>query len=122
MSDDVRAGFVDENLLVVHRLWSTRRWYTERNAYLRSAHHPELEIVASSHLYLFATTVYGHVKHQKLESQLHSHGIILKFCINCFETDDNIYILVDCESHGTHVAGIVAANFQDSPHFNGMDP
>ena len=31
-------------------------------------------------------------------------------------------IVVDAGSHGTHVAGIVAANFPDKPDLNGMAP
>ena len=47
---------------------------------------------------------------------------LLNFGVNIYEDGDVLSIVADCGSHGTHVAGIVAANFPDRPELNGMAP
>lgn len=50
------------------------------------------------------------------------HGLMLNFAVNIYNDGDLLSIVVDCGTHGTHVAGILAANFPDAPHLNGMAP
>ncbi|KAI0566974.1 Peptidase S8/S53 [Gracilaria domingensis] len=49
-------------------------------------------------------------------------GVMMNFGINIYEDGDLVSIVVDGGSHGTHVAGILAAHFSDSPHLNGLAP
>lgn len=51
-----------------------------------------------------------------------SHGIMLNFGVKIYNDGDILSIIVDCSSHGTHVAGILAANFPEAPHLNGLAP
>lgn len=50
------------------------------------------------------------------------NGVMLNFAVNVYNSGDILSIVVDCGSHGTHVAGILAANFPDAPHLNGIAP
>lgn len=50
------------------------------------------------------------------------NGVMMHFGVNVHEDGNMLSIVVDGGSHGTHVAGIVAANYPDAPHLNGMAP
>ncbi len=47
---------------------------------------------------------------------------LLNFALNIYEDGDILSIVADAGSHGTHVAGIVAAYRPDEPEMNGMAP
>lgn len=47
---------------------------------------------------------------------------LLNFALNIYEEGNLLSIVVDCGGHGTHVAGIVAANYPDHPDMNGIAP
>jgi tripeptidyl-peptidase-2 len=49
-------------------------------------------------------------------------SLLLNYCVTIFEEGKRLSIVCDAGSHGTHVAGIVAANFPDSPELNGVAP
>lgn len=49
-------------------------------------------------------------------------GTALSYVVQVYEEGDVVSIVVDSGSHGTHVAGIVAANFEDAPERNGVAP
>eukprot|EP00178_Gracilaria_changii_P027653 TRINITY_DN899_c0_g1_i1.p1 TRINITY_DN899_c0_g1~~TRINITY_DN899_c0_g1_i1.p1 ORF type:complete len:1714 (-),score=192.31 TRINITY_DN899_c0_g1_i1:865-6006(-) len=49
-------------------------------------------------------------------------GVMMNFGVNIYEKGNLVSIVVDGGSHGTHVAGILAAHFPDSPHLNGLAP
>jgi tripeptidyl-peptidase-2 len=49
-------------------------------------------------------------------------SLLLNYCVTIFEEGQRLSIVCDAGSHGTHVAGIVAANFPDSPELNGVAP
>ncbi|CAN8073947.1 unnamed protein product [Agarophyton chilense] len=49
-------------------------------------------------------------------------GIMMNFGVNVYEDGNLVSIVVDGGSHGTHVTGILAAHFPDSPHLNGLAP
>ena len=44
------------------------------------------------------------------------------FSVNIFDNGDTVSINVDAGAHGTHVAGIVAANHPNNPEINGVAP
>ena len=50
------------------------------------------------------------------------NSVLLNFAVNIYEEGKRLSIVVDAGSHGTHVAGIVAANFPDKPALNGIAP
>ena len=47
---------------------------------------------------------------------------LVNFAVNIYDEGDTLSIVVDCGDHGTHVAGIVAANYPDRPELNGIAP
>jgi len=47
---------------------------------------------------------------------------LFNFAVNIYEDGNLLSIVADCGSHGTHVAGIVAANHPDAPELNGLAP
>jgi len=47
---------------------------------------------------------------------------LLNYVLNVYEDGDRLSIVADAGSHGTHVAGIVAAHFPDRPELNGIAP
>lgn len=49
-------------------------------------------------------------------------GVMLNFVVKFYNGGDVLSIVVDCSSHGTHVASILAANFPEAPHLNGLAP
>ncbi|PXF42650.1 Tripeptidyl-peptidase 2 [Gracilariopsis chorda] len=49
-------------------------------------------------------------------------GIMMNFGVNVYNDGNLVSIVVDGGSHGTHVAGILAAHFPDAPHLNGLAP
>jgi tripeptidyl-peptidase-2 len=49
-------------------------------------------------------------------------SLLLNYCVTIFEEGKRLSIVCDAGSHGTHVAGIVAANFPDNPALNGVAP
>ena len=49
-------------------------------------------------------------------------GTSLTYCVQVYEDGDILSVVTDSGSHGTHVAGIVAASFDDAPHLNGVAP
>jgi tripeptidyl-peptidase II len=50
------------------------------------------------------------------------NSVLLNFAVNIYEDGKRLSIVVDAGSHGTHVAGIVAANYTDKPALNGIAP
>ena len=46
----------------------------------------------------------------------------LNYGINVYEDGNRLSIVADCGAHGTHVAGIVAANFPGQPELSGIAP
>ncbi|MBZ0269705.1 S8 family serine peptidase [bacterium] len=47
---------------------------------------------------------------------------LYNFALNVYEDGNLLSIVSDCGAHGTHVAGIVAANHPDRPELNGIAP
>ncbi|MAG93163.1 MAG: hypothetical protein CMJ48_05375 [Planctomycetaceae bacterium] len=47
---------------------------------------------------------------------------LLNFGVNIFDDGTRLSIVVDCGSHGTHVAGIVAGHHPEQPELNGLAP
>jgi tripeptidyl-peptidase-2 len=47
---------------------------------------------------------------------------LLTFSVNVYDDGDIVSIVTNAGSHGTHVAGICAANFPDKPELNGVAP
>lgn len=60
----------------------------------------------------------------RIEQQVGELGFAsaLSFCVQIYEDGDRLCIVTDAGSHGTHVAGIIAANFPDQPELNGVAP
>ncbi|MBI1249618.1 S8 family serine peptidase [bacterium] len=60
----------------------------------------------------------------KVKRQYSTFGEVdlVTFAINIYEEGNILSIVVDAGTHGTHVAGIIAANFPDSPEKNGVAP
>eukprot|EP00966_Prymnesium_polylepis_P019213 442813-Prymnesium_polylepis.1 len=49
-------------------------------------------------------------------------GSALSYCVQVYDGGDLLSVVTDAGSHGTHVAGIVAACFEGSPERNGVAP
>jgi tripeptidyl-peptidase II len=47
---------------------------------------------------------------------------LVNFGVNIYENGHVLSIVNDCHPHGTHVAGIVSANYPKKPEFNGVAP
>ena len=60
-------------------------------------------------------------RHERQFSQL-GFGTELTYCVQVYDEGATLCIVTDAGSHGTHVAGIVAANFEDAPERNGVAP
>ena len=60
----------------------------------------------------------------RVEQQVGELGFAsaLSFCVQIYEDGDTLCIVTDAGSHGTHVAGIIAANFPEQPELNGVAP
>lgn len=60
----------------------------------------------------------------RLEHQYATFGSedLFNFAVNVYDEGNLLSIVADAGAHGTHVAGIVAANFPDAPEYNGLAP
>lgn len=55
-------------------------------------------------------------------SRTKDSAALLNYALNIYEEGKRLCIAADAGSHGTHVAGIVAACFPDQPELNGIAP
>ena len=53
-------------------------------------------------------------RHERQLGQL-GFGTELTYCVQVYDEGDTLCIVTDAGSHGTHVAGIVAASFEVTP-------
>ena len=60
----------------------------------------------------------------RAERQWASFGkrAMMNFALNIYDDGDTLSIVTDVGAHGTHVAGIVAANYPGQPELNGLAP
>ncbi len=60
----------------------------------------------------------------RLERQWSTFGDedLLNYAVNIYADGNLLSLVCDVGSHGTHVAGIVAANYPDQPELNGLAP
>ncbi|MEW4455355.1 S8 family serine peptidase [Bremerella sp. JC817] len=60
----------------------------------------------------------------KVKRQYSTFGEVdlVTYAINIYEEGNVLSIVVDAGTHGTHVGGIIAANYPDSPELNGVAP
>ena len=49
-------------------------------------------------------------------------GTALSFCVQVYDDGDRLCLVTDAGSHGTHVAGIIAAHFPGQPELDGVAP
>ena len=60
----------------------------------------------------------------RLEREFSTFGEkdLLNYALNIYRQGNLLSIVTDCGSHGTHVAGIVAAHYPEQPELNGIAP
>ncbi|MEW4565254.1 S8 family serine peptidase [Bremerella sp. JC770] len=60
----------------------------------------------------------------KVKRQYSTFGEVdlVTFAVNIYQDGDVLSIVVDAGTHGTHVGGIIAANYPDNPELNGVAP
>eukprot|EP00913_Durusdinium_trenchii_P005630 g5248.t1 len=51
-----------------------------------------------------------------------AHDTLMNFSVNIYENGKRLSLVTASGAHGTHVAGIIAANYPDRPEFNGVAP
>ena len=58
-------------------------------------------------------------RHERQLGEL-GFGTELTYCVQVYDEGDTLCIVTDAGSHGTHVAGIVAASFEEAPERDGV--
>ncbi|MBA2113301.1 S8 family serine peptidase [Bremerella alba] len=60
----------------------------------------------------------------KVKRQYSTFGEVdlVTFAVNIYQDGDILSIVTDAGTHGTHVGGIIAANYPDTPELNGVAP